>query len=107
MLQISITDESDFDSSPSTPRNQQGGDEVTTASLSASPSLPLNTGKKRSGGKLHFGKVIISLKVRKKLKISKLNSFPTNSILFLVLSKIEQNSFSQSKQSNYHSKFEN
>ncbi|KAL4003818.1 hypothetical protein ACH3XW_9180 [Acanthocheilonema viteae] len=51
---ISNTDESDFDSSPSTPRNVQASDEVTIASLSASPLLPSNVVKKRSGGKLHF-----------------------------------------------------
>uniref|UniRef100_A0A0R3RUV0 Protein unc-80 n=1 Tax=Elaeophora elaphi TaxID=1147741 RepID=A0A0R3RUV0_9BILA len=51
---ISNTDESDLDSSPSTPRNVQASDEVTIASLSASPLLPVSVVKKRSGGKLHF-----------------------------------------------------
>ncbi|CAG9539348.1 unnamed protein product, partial [Cercopithifilaria johnstoni] len=53
-LQISNTDDSDLDSSPSTPRNVQTSDEVTIESLSASPLLPMNVVKKRSGGKLHF-----------------------------------------------------
>ncbi|VDO49234.1 unnamed protein product [Brugia timori] len=65
MLQISNTDESDLDSSsPSTPRNVQGSDEVTIASLSASPLLPVNVVKKRSGGKLHFALNLLKSSVR-------------------------------------------
>ncbi|KAM3722777.1 Protein unc-80 [Dirofilaria immitis] len=51
---VSNTDDSDLDSSPSTPRNVQINDEGTIANLSVSPLLPLNVVKKRSGGKLHF-----------------------------------------------------
>ncbi|OZC08432.1 hypothetical protein X798_04492, partial [Onchocerca flexuosa] len=56
ITQLSNTDDSDLDSSPSTPKNQQVTDEVTIANLSASPLLPFSVVKKRSGGKLHFGK---------------------------------------------------
>uniref|UniRef100_A0A915PNH9 Uncharacterized protein n=1 Tax=Setaria digitata TaxID=48799 RepID=A0A915PNH9_9BILA len=52
---VSNADDSDLDSSPSTPRYQQINDEVAaTGSLSASPLLSVNAVKKRSGGKLHF-----------------------------------------------------
>ncbi|VDM97141.1 unnamed protein product, partial [Onchocerca ochengi] len=52
--QLSNTDDSDLDSSPSTPKNLQVTDEINIASLSASPLLPFSVVKKRSGGKLHF-----------------------------------------------------
>ncbi|EFO16215.2 hypothetical protein LOAG_12293, partial [Loa loa] len=44
---ISNTDESDLDSSPSTPRNIQTNDEVIITSLSATSLQPFSAGKKR------------------------------------------------------------
>ncbi|MCP9264094.1 Protein unc-80 [Dirofilaria immitis] len=43
---VSNTDDSDLDSSPSTPRNVQINDEGTIANLSVSPLLPLNVVKR-------------------------------------------------------------
>ncbi|VDK88979.1 unnamed protein product [Litomosoides sigmodontis] len=65
-VQISNTDESDLDSSPSTPRAAQASDEGTSAVLSASPLLPPNVVKKRSGNKLHFGSNLSQLDTKKR-----------------------------------------
>ncbi|VDN42922.1 unnamed protein product [Gongylonema pulchrum] len=53
-FQLSNADDSDLDSSPSTPRNAQTGEEAAAAGSSASPLLPAHAAKKKSGGKLHF-----------------------------------------------------
>ncbi|VDK69710.1 unnamed protein product [Anisakis simplex] len=54
-VEVSNADESDLDSSPSTPRNATSGEETTAAGPpSSSPLLLPHYAKKKSGGKLHF-----------------------------------------------------
>ncbi|VDM36880.1 unnamed protein product, partial [Toxocara canis] len=51
---VSNTEESDADSSPSTPRNATSGEETAVTGPSTSPLLFAHYAKKKSGGKLHF-----------------------------------------------------
>uniref|UniRef100_A0A915C2K7 Transmembrane protein n=1 Tax=Parascaris univalens TaxID=6257 RepID=A0A915C2K7_PARUN len=51
---MSNADESDIESSPSTPRNVTSGEETMVVGPSTSPLLPPHCVKKKSGGKLHF-----------------------------------------------------
>uniref|UniRef100_A0A183EMZ4 Ion_trans domain-containing protein n=1 Tax=Gongylonema pulchrum TaxID=637853 RepID=A0A183EMZ4_9BILA len=60
---LSNADDSDLDSSPSTPRNAQTGEEAAAAGSSASPLLPAHAAKKKSGGKLHFGNAFLLIEM--------------------------------------------